>query len=266
MKRSILSLLSLCLFLVAFQSNTAEAQIKEDMLMIVSTDKVDMSKTAEYEKAVKTFNAKHQEHKVKSVGWWGSAMENSTYVYGVPIDDMASLDNAYWKESVEKIGDASLDKLFKDMNQYVTSNEVLIYNLVADLSYMHPETPYNGNDFREVNFYQFKTGTAKEVRALAKAYKDLYTEKKLKGSFQIYQTLYGKSDQWVVLQFAKSEQDLVERRAINEKLMGAKRGELAKKMQALLVSSDTQVGMFRDDLTYFAESEDEPTAGNSGNK
>lgn len=266
MKKSILTLLGLCLILVAFQSTTVNAQADEDILMMVSIDKVEMSKIAEYEKAVKNFNAKHQEAKVKSVGWWGNSQENATYVYAVPIDDMASLDNAYWAESAKKLGDATLKNLFKDMNQYVESTQLLIYNMEAELSYMNPNTPYNGSDYRETTYYQFKAGSAEEVEELAKGYKKLYTDNALSGSFQVYRNLFGNQDEWVVLDFAKSAKEMAENNAANNKKLGTKGQELQKKMLSLLVSTNVVTGRFRPDLTYFPEPEDEPTAGSSTDK
>jgi hypothetical protein len=234
--------------------------------MMVSIDKVMPAHVADYEKAVKNFNTKHKDAKVKSVNWWGNEQENYTYVYGVPIENMASLDKPYWGESAQKLSAPVLKSLFNEMDKHIVNHELLIYNHIADLSYTHESMANTENNYREWTSYHFKIGTGEEVRKIAEAYKKLYASNNLTADFRIYKCVFGDGDHWVVQHNAKDAKHLVDIRTKANKLFAEKGQDLRKQLEAILVSTDTKEGRFRPDLSYMPASENAPVSTMSDDK
>ncbi len=226
----------------------------KDQIYLVQIYNVPLSKSAQYESAMEATVAAMHSAKVGDAEWYGSKMDDGRYIYGVPVDNYATLDGNYWKESLEKIGLDNFQKLTDNINSNITEQESAIYIHNAENSYA-PEGAninYDGS-YRRWTFYQFKHNHQAEVMQLAAELKNANTKHNYPIKYDIYIGGIGTvNGSIVVLHTANSEAEYVRKMEKFSENFPEELMPLHKSVQELTVDIDTVTGRGIEKISFYS--------------
>ena len=138
------------LFLIStFLPNQTTAQLNENQMMTIQYCEVAPSMSDSYRASVKKFVAGLKEADVSSVEWYAHWQDDYTYMYSVPIDNMAEFDGLYWEEAIEKMGAEKFSDLQMAMETNIVKQNLVVYQQIDELSYMHPSLADHPTTFRQ---------------------------------------------------------------------------------------------------------------------
>lgn len=248
MKKFVLSLLPICLLVVSINFNSF-AQEKDQMIS-VHFQKVKPSKVMEYEKASKAFSAKLQENKVESVSYQAAMQEDFTYLYVVPIENMAHFDKPFWAEAIEKMGAENFSKAINGCEDCIESQDDHVYTRNADLSYA---TAGSGEDntYARWSGYYFKPEKGEKAMKIAKKWKDWHSKHNSGASYSLYTGGLGAEAPMIVI--FESAKDAAALNVLDQKIeaMMDEEGKLLREKTLSVVRKiEIKEGYLRPDLSY----------------
>ncbi len=227
-------------------------QNEKDQMMLVSFTKVTPANADAYVKATEDFISMLKTAGVNDVLWYGNFMDDYTFAYAVPIDNMAQLDKPFWAEAVKKVGLEKFKAAISEMESLMveSKNEIYIYN--DGISYVHPSIAKEQNTYRVWTIFQFKPGSSEKVAELAKEWKELYVSKGIVANYQMYLGILGSNNETLVsLDYAKDAEELARRNAKAQEAFGEEGQKLWEKTVKLIVSHEVITGAYLPNLSYF---------------
>lgn len=245
-------MISLISFLLVlnFSIDSIVAQSDDNQLYAIRTMKVEPSKRAAFEKALKTANAAFREAKVSNLEYYTNSTTSYEYFAAIPIENMAALDKSYWGEAISKMGLEKFIEVVTPVEENWGETHLDIYLHRKDWNYQHASLKDTEMGYRHWDIYQFKPGTAAQVEALMKEWLALFKEKDIVRQQAFYTAVIGPNDEVVVTTMdAKDAATFAQQESEFWKKVGDEGRALWEKTEAILVKSETREGRFRLDLS-----------------
>ena len=227
--------------------------IKAQQMFHVHEDVVKPSMTMEYETVLKEVLALMKEYPVEGLNVIVFQGSNNHYFYLAPINSMADLDKqSPIAKLAEKAGADKVRALFTRMDKCYDIEKDYIISLNNDLSYMPDgmtQTP-EGQNYREQYKIYVTPGNRATVREKMKAIKALFTEKKSKMHYRVYNSGFGtESEYYLVSIAAKDELDMAKNAKDNEEVLGEERQKIMFDLFQNVLNIEEIEGEMRPDLT-----------------
>ncbi|MCM8570696.1 hypothetical protein NE848_14975 [Gramella jeungdoensis] len=229
------------------------AQDAKNQAFWIHEDRVKPSMMAEYEKVSKGFVDACKKHALKDVQWATASMDDGTYLYISPIQNMADLDKNSFAPLREAMGDDEFSKIFQNFDKCYDSHGDYIAILNSELSYMPDglttETP--GRDYRVWHRLDVTPSNIQNLRGKMKELKTLFANKGSKMHYRIYHTGFGNvGNYYVAVISAKDAQDYDRMSEENDKLLGEEGQKLFQEMFKYVDNYSVKRGGMRPDLAY----------------
>lgn len=249
--KTIKNFVAICLIAVVMPFN-AFAQGDNDQMFAVYTYEIMPEKVKAEEAFVKEMKATLKKHGVEGPTWSTAVTNTNTFMYIMPLENMADLDNNPWQELSEKMGEKEWKKLIDKADGHESSSSSSVLVLDAELSYMpdglDPTT--EGKDFRAWNMFHIKPGKYDEAKDLAKKIKEVYASKNSKFHYRIYHNRFGgDGNTLVVVSSHKNMGDYYQSASTARALVEKDTESLYDEFLTCVAKQDRMYGNMRPDLS-----------------
>ena len=250
---------TLIAFVVGFLVNLcvlslfAQEEQEKSLLFSVREVEAKPSMNGKYEEAVKGLVAKLKEHEVTSVSFLCAASDNFRYSYVVARENMAALDDVFFKELQDKMGNEQMTAMWEHFDGTTESTRDFMLRLRPDLSYK-PEVDNIGSEetpFRHFDYLYFQSGKGEEAMEILKEWTALCQLKNVPMAYRTYIGGLGTEVPSVVwVEWAKDEVEYYTQRQKNSELLGEEADALWQKTLAITKRFEHNNGSMRLDLSY----------------
>ena len=240
---------SLCTFTALAQGEEQKAQAFYILEVAVKPSMI-----SEYEAVVKELVSLNSQYKA-TYPWNGFSADDFHYYFGIPVEDLADIDNMYKEDSEleKKIGEEKskeIEKGFAGTYEYVRT--FMLYHS-PDLSYA-PESPRLQSEeanYRLWIWYYIQPDKEKEFQEVLKKFVPMAKSKSITDGYNIYVGGMGLDIPVYLVEFrAKSPADFETNNEKAWKLLGEEGKALLQKLFALTREREIKAGWFRPDLSY----------------
>jgi len=250
---------TLIAFVVCFLVNLcvlslfAQEEQEKSLLFSVREVEAKPSMISKYEEAVKGLVAKLKEHEVTSVSFLCAASDNFRYSYIVARENMAALDDVFFKELQDKMGNEQMTAMWELFDGTTESNRDFMLRLRPDLSYK-PEVDNIGSEetpFRHFDYLYFQSGKGEEAMEILKEWTVLCQGKNVPMAYRTYIGGLGAELPSVILvKWARDEIEYYTKRQETRELLGEEGNALWQKTLAIMKRFEHNNGRMRLDLSY----------------
>ena len=251
MKHVKLSLLTLMLLLMPLIASSQED--KSYQAYWIHEDRVKPGMTDEYEQISKDLVAACKEHNIQETMWLTMSLNDNSYVYISPIENMASLDDDGFKTLSEKMGADKMAALFERFNPtYDEHGDYIIY-LHKDLSYMPGgiSQTIEGQNYRTLYYNYVTPENDKAYMGVLKKMKANFEKHNSKLHYRVYKSGFGMmGTHYMIAVAAESQMDSAKKGDENWTLMKDDFDPLLKEMSKHTWKMDEKRGWMRADLGY----------------
>ncbi len=251
MKLLKLSLLTLTMLVMPMLVSSQEEN--SNQAYWIHEDRVKPGMTDEYEQISKDLIAACKEHNIQDNMWLTMALNDNSYVYITPIDNMASLDMDGFKTLSEKMGSEKMAALFNRFNPtYDEHGDYVIY-LHKDLSYMPGgiSQTIDGQNYRTLYYNYVTPENDKAYGEVMKKMKAAFEKHNSKMHFRVYKTGFGVMGSYYMIAVAgESSLDAATKGDENWSLMKDDFDPLLKEMSKYTWKMNEKRGWMREDLGF----------------
>jgi hypothetical protein len=207
-----------------------------------------------YEKAAKNLAEMIGKSKVTSISYTAASIDNFTYIYFSPVDNLAAVDKMgeSWAELEKSVGKQSFDAAMKQFDGCYPSHKNYLMRMRPELSYNpnYGGAIADGMLYRTWEFYYIHPGMEEEAENIAKEWVALNKKLGLPDGYRLYSGSYGSDTPvFVVAQSAKDAVDFTTRQAAWMKKAGDEGKALWAKTWKVIRKFDIHHGMIRPDLS-----------------
>ncbi len=217
--KSTLLIAALLFFLLCI----ANAQNYNSQAYSIHEDLVKPSMVFEYEKTTKELILNCEKHNVQSAKWITTVTEDNRYLYVMPIENMAALDNNIFESLEENMGKENFGNLMSSFDKCLDKHGDYILILDKENSYMPQgitQTP-EGKNYRKFLYYHVTPENFGTFMEKGKAIKALFEKKESKVYYRVYRSGFGTMGTYVMVAIAaKSAGDFEQMNAENMELLG----------------------------------------------
>ncbi len=231
------------------QDNTPKGQ-----LLSIHEDYVIPSMVAQYEKAAKNLADMIGKSGVSSLSYTAARMDNFTYFYFSPVEDLAAVDKMgeAWGEVEKKVGKQTFDDAMKQFDGCYPTHKNYLVRMRPELSYnpAYGSTIADGMLYRRWDYYYIHPGMEEEADNIAKEWVALNKKVGLPEGYRLYSGSFGSDTPvFVVAQSAKDAVDFATRQDAWMKKAGEEGKALWAKTWKVVRKFDSRTGMIRPDLS-----------------
>jgi len=251
MKTVKLSLIVICLTLLPLISLAQDS--KDYQAYWIHEDRVKPSMTDEYEQIAKDLVAACKEHNVQDTQWLTMALNDYSYLYVSPVENMADLDKDEFASLTEKMGADKVKALFERFDTTYDEHGDYIVYLNKNLSYMPAgvKQTIEGQNYRTLYYNYVKPEHNKGFVDAMKKMKASFEKHNSKIHYRVYKTGFGVMGTYYMIAIA-AENNLESARIGDEnwKEMKDDFEPLLKEMSKYTWKTDEKRGWMREDLGY----------------
>ncbi len=219
----------------------------------IHEDHVKPSMTDEYEQVSKDLVAACKEHNIQDNMWLTMALNDNSYLYISPIDNMASLDENGFKTLSEKMGADKMGALFDRFNPTYNEHGDYIVYLSKSLSYMPGgiSQTIEGQNYRTLYYNYVTPENNKGFVEVLKKMKAAFEKHNSKLNYRVYRSGFGVMGNYYMIAVA-AESNLAAAKIGDENwnLMKDDFDPLLKEMSKYTWKMDQKRGWMREDLGY----------------
>ena len=219
----------------------------------IHEDRVKPSMTDEYEQIAKDLVAVCKEHNVQETQWLTMSLNDYSYLYVSPIENMADLDKDEFASLTEKMGAEKVKALFERFNNTYDEHGDYIVYLNKNLSYMPGgvKQTIDGQNYRTLYYNYVKPENNKGFVDALKKMKASFEKHNSKIHYRVYKTGFGIMGTYYMIAVA-AENNLESARIGDEnwKVMKDDFEPLLKEMSKYTWKTDEKRGWMREDLGY----------------
>ena len=148
--------ISLFVFILIFTVRWTLAQENlATQLLLIHEDNVIVGKASQYAKASTGLKDLLAEVNFKEMTYTAFWVEDYTYMYVSPIENMAQLDDRPWVKLSEQAGKEKTEEVFAKFNGTYDTHRDFIAVYHPDLSYKPEQIQEEGNNYREWNYMYY---------------------------------------------------------------------------------------------------------------
>ena len=225
MKRKLITLL---LGNVLISSTLVFAQTPV-MTTTVHEDIVKPSMDVKYRETMKKLKAACEQHKI-SFSWTTLSFDDNSYRHVATLKSFADLDKNPFADLEAKMGKDVLGKLWVEFDECLESHRDFVMTQLHDLSYL---SPTEGDNYRNVTFWQPLPGKDIEAESILGEWKKLYESKKTPSGFLVLKVIFGEQGEYAVVTWGKNAADEAARYQKTLELIGDEGEKLWLKTQAI---------------------------------
>lgn len=219
----------------------------------IHEDHVKPSMTDEYEQVSKDLVAACKEHNIQDNMWLTMALNDNSYLYISPIDNMASLDKNGFETLSEKMGADKMGALFERFNPTYNEHGDYIVYLSKNLSYMPGgiSQTIEGQNYRTLYYNYVTPENNKDFVEVLKKMKAAFEKHNSKLNYRVYRSGFGVMGNYYMIAVA-AESNLASAKIGDENwnLMKDDFDPLLKEMSKYTWKMDQKRGWMREDLGY----------------
>jgi hypothetical protein len=219
----------------------------------IHEDRVKPSMTDEYEQISKDLVAACKEHNIQENMWLTMALNDNSYLYITPIDNMASLDEDGFKTLSEKMGADKMSALFERFTPTYDEHGDYVVYLNKNLSYMPGgvSQTIEGQNYRTLYYNYVTPENNKGYVEVLKKMKAAFEKNNSKLNYRVYKTGFGIMGTYYMIAVA-AESNLASAKTGDENwnLMKDDFDPLLKEMSKYTWKMDEKRGWMREDLGY----------------
>ena len=247
--QAILCFLWLVVSAAVLQAQTTSAK---PQLFHIHEDPVVPTMVNEYERASKELVSQCRKHGIPN-GWLTIQDNDHRYYTIEPIEHMADLDKDPLAPLQEKMGKEAFATLFAEFDKCYPSHRDYILIHLPQYSYAADQTSLSEYPYRGYDYFYYEPQHQRKISDLLKQFKELYTSKAGKISYNVYVSRFGNNDNFVLIEdLAKSEADFKARDAANTEEFRAGFEKLFAELKPLVRRIESRIGHLRPDLSYSA--------------
>ncbi len=244
--------MALCCF--AASPVLAQGDAPKGQLFSIHEDLVIPSMLEKYEKAASNLAATIGKSGVTTVSYTAASMDNFTYIYFTPVENLAAVDKMGegWSEVEKKVGKQAFDAAMNQFDGCYASHKNYLVRMRPELSYnpSHGSAPADGMLYRTWEFYYIHPGMEEEAENIAKEWVALNKKLGLPDGYRLYSGSFGSDTPlFVVSQSAKDAVDFATRQEAWMKKAGDEGKALWAKTWKVIRKFDTHNGRIRPDLS-----------------
>lgn len=233
-------------FICAQQSSGEYYLIHEDM--------VNVGKSEEYRNAGKGLAELVAESNFPDMAFSAFQLDDYTFMYASPIENMARLDEPPWGKISEKVGKDRFESAMAAFDGTYDTHRDFIAVFHPDLSYKPEQVQEEGNNYRRWMYMYYNQINQEKVMEMVKEWKKLYEDHGIERGYSIFTNGFGHEGPVIVVHsWGKSPSDydmMMEKR--NEKF-GDKGSELWGRTEKLAYRIDNKSGWFVPELSYMPQ-------------
>jgi len=237
-----------------FISTVERSFAQEDpnaQLLLIHEDDVIVSKTSEYMEASQGFVNLMSENNFAGTTFTAFRMDDYTFMYVSPIENMAQLDDNQWAGLSEKVGKDKFETVMSAFDGTYDTHRDFIAVYHPDLSYKPEQLQEEGNNYREWMYLYYNQAHQDKVMDMAKEWKKLYTDNNIPAGYTIYSNGLGhEGPVLVVHSWAKNPTDHAQGMEKRNESMGDKASALWERTEALAYKIVTKTGWLVPDISY----------------
>jgi hypothetical protein len=235
-----------------FQIPVSNAQDNANqVLYLIHEDIVNVGKSEEYHKAGKDLAELVAGTNFTDMAFSAFQLDDYTFMYASPIENMARLDEPPWNKISEKAGKENFESVMAAFDGTYDTHRDFIAVFHPDLSYKPEQVQEEGHNYRSWMYFYYNQINQQEVMDLVKEWKQLYEDHQIDRGYSVFTNGFGhEGPVLVVHSWATSPADyamMVEKR--NEKF-GDKGRELWERTEKLAYRIDNKTGWFLPELSY----------------
>lgn len=245
--------LIIILSFLSFSPLVTLSQEKSHQAFWIHEDKVKPSQIEAYEIVTKDLVAACKKYSLQEAQWLTLKLNDDSYLYVTPIENLADLDKNTFETLADKMGDDKVNALFECYNSTYDEHGDYIMYLNNSLSYMPDgmtQTP-EGQDYRTMYYNYVTPENDKNFANSLKNIKESFEKHNSKVHYRVYKTGFGVMGTYYMIAVA-SESALARAKASDEnrELMGGEFAGLLKELNKYVWKSDEKRGWIRSDLSY----------------
>lgn len=209
--------------------------------------------TDEYEQISKDLVAACKKYNIQETMWLTMALNDNSYLYVTPIDNMASLDEDGFKTLAEKMGADKMKALFDRFNPTYDEHGDYVVYLNKKLSYMPGgiSQTIEGQNYRTLYYNYVTPENDKNFVDTLKKIKASFEKHNSKLHYRVYKTGFGTMGTYYMIAVAgASNLDSAKKGDDNWNLMKNDFEPLLKEMSQYTWKMDEKRGWMREDLGY----------------
>ena len=248
------SILIIGIFLLMLSSACVDAQQTDNQwqFMLVREDKVKPSSLIDYENGLFDMKSFLEENKVEDFFYFTHLREDYTFMHITTIDQLSDLNKGIFEYVKQKVNKPEFELIWSDITASIDSYRYYLIKYSHDLSYVPETNDWEiGLPFRKWNYYYFKPGTDKEVKAVLAAWRQLYKDSGIKNGFRVFAGSIGlEQPLFVFATWAEDPQGLQINLQENMKLLGDRGAALNAKMLEYVERVESYEGWYLPQYSY----------------
>ncbi len=250
----ILSFFLFALFLSYFsysQPDDANTQ-----LFLIHEDKVLPSMDDKYRNTSAALVKLMHDNTFTGIQFNSFALDDFTYWYVSPIENMAELDNDPFEKLAGIAGKEKMESVFSGFDDTYFSHRDFIAVFHPDLSYKAEQLSEPGNNYREWLYLYYEEKHKENLMDLMKQWKDLFSSKNAPQGYAIYTNGLGHEGPVIVVHtWAKSREEHMATTRKRHEMLGEENNILWKKTRSLAYKIESKTGVHLPEFSYSAARE-----------
>ncbi len=223
-------------------------------LLLIHEDNVIVGKAAQYAKASVGLKNLLAEVNFKETTYTAFWVDDYTYMYVSPIENMAQLDDSPWVKLSQQAGKDKTEAVFAEFAGTYDTHRDFIAVFHPDLSYKPEQLQEEGNNYREWNYMYYNEIHQDQILDLSREWKKLYEDKNVSNGYTIYTNGFGhKGPVLVIHTWATDPVDHAQKNQKRQELLGEAAQKLWEKTEALAYRIETKSGWVMPDISYIPQ-------------
>ncbi len=223
-------------------------------LLMIHEDHVLVDKTSEYTKVGEDLVKLMAQNNFTALTFTGFWLEDNTYMYVSPVENMAQLDNNPWAELAQKAGEDKAEAVMSAFGGTYNTHIDYLAVFHPDLSYKPEQLQEEGNNYREWDFFYYNEINQDQMMAMAREWKKLYEDKNVDIGYTVYTNGLGHEGPVLVIhRWAKDPVEMAQNNQKMNQLFGEAGQKLWERTAALGYRMETKRGWLMPNLSYMPQ-------------
>lgn len=202
--------------------------------LLIHEDQVVVSKTPEYLKASKGLIKLLDDHNFTGVAISAFRMDDNTFMYSSPIENMADLDTNPYSELRKQAGKEKSDAVMNAFDGTYDTHRDFIAAFHPDLSYKPEQLQEGEYNYREWMYFYYNQTHQEKVMDIIKEWKELYEDNNIETGYMVFTNGLGhEGPVLIVHSWAENPTDLSNGMEKRNELIGDEARALWERTQSL---------------------------------
>ncbi|WNJ19817.1 hypothetical protein [Pontibacter sp. G13] len=234
------------------QNDDADSDVPKYVMFI--EDHVPADKVKTYESGISYFRNGAKSHNA-DMRWSCYQLSDGRFVYTVPMDSYAELDEDPWADMVKKMDSMEVSKARTQILGSLTNSSEYMVKPMAELSYRPAvKAPQTRGTYVDVHYFFYTPENGRTLKGLFGEMKELWEAKGIDQAYGVDKTDFGGDrPHWIVYSVYKDEAEFQRKSKEMEAQMGDEFTQLHEKIASHCTEVVDVTAIYRPDLSYHGE-------------